>query len=800
LRARLNAGNNLFRAGDYTQAIQTFHGVFEAARGTQLMDLVARADGNIGSCQFALHQYQPALRSFLEAHRIAERIGDENETAALDTNIASLYSEIGDLTTAASWMQGTLERMSGEDGARHLPEILIQLATVRARQERMPEALDLFRRGIDGADRAGNLNLYALGWNRLGEEYLKRDDLPAAETALLEAYRVRKLNHLPLETSYRNLGRLRMRQGDLVSASHLLDRYVELAEGPQGVMPSWNIYLDRGRVRLAQGRLREALRDLRIAVRLARAWRWSAPSNDGGRVGAEALLDQVHAALIEAGNRLYLETHNPALIRETFEVAEENRASSLRAIVAGPAAETAGATSTTAGATSETPAYWEALLHLQRAEVQALRVPTPAAEDAVADARAELAHASAGEVSPALGTADAGGLTRRVQAALDSRSALLSFELGDSFSWLWAVDRSGLVLYSLPPRAQIERQISAANRALEEDLPDSTASGAALYRTLFGALAPRFQRKSRWVLALDQGEHKVLVYSHAEAPSLFDVPLAALAVETIGPRPVFVAERHSTMVVPGAGYWAESASRLDARLLSPVFVGVGDAIYNTADPRLPPARASRPARPRPLTASAAPSSRSLALPRLVASGAELDACARAWDGEGVLLKGAEASRDKLEEQLRRNPAVLHFATHFLPSGDGQASGLIALSLNRSGETELLAPVEIAHWKIHIGLVVLSGCRSAEGVAMPGTGLLGLTRAWLAAGARNVIGSRWSTPDDNGALFSALYRNLRRMGSRDAAESLRAAQVEMIQAGGWRAHPRYWGAYLAVGKQ
>jgi CHAT domain-containing protein len=383
---------------------------------------------------------------------------------------------------------------------------------------------------------------------------------------------------------------------------------------------------------------------------------------------------------------------------------------------------------------------------------------------------------------------------------LDSRTTLISFQLGDSVSWMWAVDRSALVLYALPPRRQIGERIKAAIGALREDRPDSVASGAALYQTLFGPLSPRFQRKSRWLLALDQGEHSALVYSPSDLPGLFDVPMAALAIETAGHHPVFVAERHSIAVIPGAGYWVAAITRQEARPPVPLFVGIGDAIYNTADPRLPGARTARQPSHGAFAASASTSLPSLALPRLVASGSELDACMSAWGGEGVLLKGVEASRDKLEAQIRRNPAVLHFATHFLSSNDGPASGLIALSLNRRGETELLAPVEIAHWKVRIGLVVLSGCHSVEGAVLPGSGLLGLTRAWLAAGAHSVIGSRWSTPDESGALFSALYGSLRGQTHPDAAEALRAAQVEMIRAGGWRARPRFWGAYLAVGDQ
>jgi CHAT domain-containing protein len=107
-------------------------------------------------------------------------------------------------------------------------------------------------------------------------------------------------------------------------------------------------------------------------------------------------------------------------------------------------------------------------------------------------------------------------------------------------------------------------------------------------------------------------------------------------------------------------------------------------------------------------------------------------------------------------------------------------------------------MEIAHWKIHAGLVVLSGCHSGAGAALPGTGLIGLTRAWLIAGAQSVLASRWATPDEEGDLFRVFYRTLSDQQQANPTQALRAAQLEMIRAGGWHGQPRYWGTYFVVG--
>ena len=764
LTAELRAATDVFRAGHYNAAADRYRAL--AARGTLIHDttFAARATANFGGCLFALHRYQPALQAFLDARTLAERARDSSTLAGIDTNIASLYTETNDLDAAARWIEGTRERLTNpQDRRAHLPELLLQLATIRARQRQFPEALALFRQGTADAARAGDLNLYAIGWNRLGEELLLQHNLPGAEPPLIEAYRVRKLYHLPLYTSYRSLGRLRLEQGDLRSASLLLDRAVELASGPRGQIPTWDLYASRGRARLAQGRLREALDDLRTAVRLGRAWRWSAVPDDGGRIGEEGWLEHVVAAFIEAGNRLYLRTEDPALLRETFEVLEENRASSLRLLHA--------------ARSGVLPAdYWEDMAALQTAEVRALRSGKAEDQEAAASARAAVARLEASLArQPESG---AGTLLGRAQQALSSDAALFSFHLGDQVSWLWAVDRQGIELRVLPSRAALTRQVEDAAAALHENLPAAPEEGAALYRALFGGLTGRLRFKQRWLLTLDG--------------SLYDAPLAALAAAT-GNRPTYLVELHTLQVIPGVGWWLEACRH--GTPLTPLFVGIGDPVYNTADSRL--ASRTPKAMLRPAVFSRLPGP-GITLPRLVGSGSELAACARAWDGDSRLLTGAAASTRNLQDQLQRNPSVLHFATHVLETEDGPSNAAIALSLNAGGEAALLRPSTIAQWHIRTGLVVLSGCHSAAGEVLPGTGLLGLTRAWLAAGADGVIGSQWATTDDSGALFSAFYRKLRRAGVPSPAQALRAAQLEMLHSGDWHADPRYWGAYFAMG--
>ena len=756
LRDRLAITAKLNRAERYEEAQKQTQELIVAALAAGDARTAARATGNLGGLRLALHQYRGALESLLEARRMAVAIGDSSCTAQIDVNLCTLYMAMGDLDEAGRRMQGTLERLAGLDRIEHLAQTEVLLGELRARQRRMPEALTLFRAGIEGAEAKNDWKLAAFAWNRLGEEYLQQKELNRAESPLLEAYRIRGLRNLPLETSYRSLGRLRLEQGDLDSAERFLNHAVELAAQRQGPIPSWDVYRYRGRLRLAQGRLAEAMSDLRTAVRLGRAWRWSAPPDDASRMGNEGWLDQVYSAFIDAGNRLYRQTGDRSLVRETFEAVEENRASSLRLLIQGRIA----------AAEALPVSYWPAVTRLQRAEVDATRLATPAAEQEALSARAALSQIESAAFSAPPAASD--GLLVRTQAELSPSDALIAFHLGDSACWMWAVAQNRIAVYPLPARKEIHALAAAFSESVQSSSPDMRRAGESLYAALFGRLAPEFLNKNRWLLALDD--------------ALFQVPFAALpAGDSLS-----MAERRVIEVVPGAALWTNHPPRSVPGL----FLGVGDPVYNPADPR----RAHSAHRPSPIqTVSFA------VLPRLVASASELDVSAGAWNGGHELLEGSDASRAALMAGLARNPSVIHFATHFLESPGPDPHGAIILSLNANGEPETLNPAEIASWRVDTDLVALSGCHSSAGAVLPGSGLLGLTRAWLAAGARGVLASHWPVPDDGGPLFAAFYRNFGVLRQNPAA-ALRAAQVEMAASGGWRANPSYWAAYFVMGKE
>jgi CHAT domain-containing protein len=148
--------------------------------------------------------------------------------------------------------------------------------------------------------------------------------------------------------------------------------------------------------------------------------------------------------------------------------------------------------------------------------------------------------------------------------------------------------------------------------------------------------------------------------------------------------------------------------------------------------------------------------------------------------------------------MSTGPAVIHFGTHFIEAAQSPRYQMIALSLAASGELQFLSPLEITRSRTKAALVVLNGCRSGQAEILPAAGLMGLTRAWLVAGARAAVATHWSTPDDNGAFFISFYGHLKKHPDAGPSEALRRARLDMLRAGGWRSNPQYWATYFLLG--
>jgi CHAT domain-containing protein/lipopolysaccharide biosynthesis regulator YciM len=145
--------------------------------------------------------------------------------------------------------------------------------------------------------------------------------------------------------------------------------------------------------------------------------------------------------------------------------------------------------------------------------------------------------------------------------------------------------------------------------------------------------------------------------------------------------------------------------------------------------------------------------------------------------------------------------VLHFATHaFVNSEKPELSGLLLAQDTIGGEDGVLYSGEIYNLKLNSDLVVLSACETGLGKIQKGEGIIGLTRALLYAGTKNIIVSLWKVTDKSTSnLMVDFYKNsLASKGQQSHSEALRNAKLKMINEGKY-AQPFFWSPFILIGK-
>jgi tetratricopeptide (TPR) repeat protein len=140
-----------------------------------------------------------------------------------------------------------------------------------------------------------------------------------------------------------------------------------------------------------------------------------------------------------------------------------------------------------------------------------------------------------------------------------------------------------------------------------------------------------------------------------------------------------------------------------------------------------------------------------------------------------VLMDEGASRERFLEDSG-GCAVLHFATHAVVDASHPDHSAIVLA-----NSELVNAREIEGLQLGADLVSLSGCSTANGYLVAGEGTLGLTRAFLLAGARTVVASWWDVEDAAARRFMELfYAEL--SGGEDRDRALQRARAKMAQEG------------------
>ena len=159
----------------------------------------------------------------------------------------------------------------------------------------------------------------------------------------------------------------------------------------------------------------------------------------------------------------------------------------------------------------------------------------------------------------------------------------------------------------------------------------------------------------------------------------------------------------------------------------------------------------------------------------------------------------KASESFMKHTDLENYKYIHIATHgIVNTYEPKLSGLIFYP-EKGKDDGILYSGEIYNLKLNADLVVLSACETGIGKISKSEGVIGLSRALMYAGARNIIVSLWKVSDESTTdLMVDFYTNLI-LNKETKAEALRQAKIKMIETGGNFAHPFFWSPFVLIGK-
>ena len=379
---------------------------------------------------------------------------------------------------------------------------------------------------------------------------------------------------------------------------------------------------------------------------------------------------------------------------------------------------------------------------------------------------------------------------------LDEHTVLVEYLLGEKRSLAWVVTRKGIVTVSLPARKVIEDQASSYRKALtqrvstltvRESLGEIRRSGGKLYGLVFQPIETAVTCCQTLIIVPDG--------------ALNYLPFEALVTGS-----GYLAEKHAVVYGPSASALV-CVRALNRQVVEPpkVLVAFADPMTISAPRGKSGAQTDRAKigfeRRSEVLAAEDYTERGFSLLPLPYSREEVLSISKLFpSAESKVYLGAEAREETVKSEKLADFRYVHFASHgFLDETTPGRSGILLARDPQSSEDGILQMDEIMRLKMNADLVTLSACSTGLGKFVNGEGVLGLTRAFFYAGARNVAVSLWNVNDSATAtLMGDFYRNLNR--GLPKAEAMRRAKLAMLRGSqaSWR-HPYYWAAFVVQGE-
>lgn len=328
--------------------------------------------------------------------------------------------------------------------------------------------------------------------------------------------------------------------------------------------------------------------------------------------------------------------------------------------------------------------------------------------------------------------------------------AILFYWLGEKQSYLWAINSKRTALFTLPAGAEIDDAVHRYERALlgpQDVLETANRDGSWLYQTLIAPAAGMFS-KNRRVLIVPDGSLNGLNFE--------------------------------TLLAPGdrVHYWIEDATISDVSSLR--------LLHAPATPSTSNGK---------LLMIGNPLSAGHDYGMLPNAGLEMDKIEDHFgEAERTVYAQGEATASRYLASKPGQFSYIHFVAHGTASRTSPLDSAVVLSPPGTQEDSFkLYARDVIGCPLHARLVTISTCYGAGTRAYTGEGLVGLSWAFLRAGAHNVVGALWEVNDTSTPqLMDRFYAELTKGRNPDVA--LRAAKLSLLNSKDAFRKPYYWAPF------
>lgn len=805
-----NLAGAWLQLGEYQKALDADNQALAVSRATGYSRVEVAVRILLGDIHQRLGDHPQAFEHLREALALSRQAGYRNEEAMALNNFGALHQARGELAQAIAYLEQATAAHRALGVRSVLPSDLIQLGAARQAQGQTEAAMEHFREALALSRELGIPRFEVSALLHLGPIQRSRGERAAAAEALRRALELgRAIHYVSFEIdALGELAALALIEGNYSEARARIEQAIQLIESGLATVGS---------------------QELRAGFRGKSQWFYE--------MWIESLMRQHEQNPMGDFAARALEASEQSRARSLLELLNEARAD-IRQGIAPDLRERERELRQNLAAKSDR------LARVRTSEIDKEQTIALKKEIAALIAEHDEVLTRIRLTSPryaALVQPEPLKLGEIQKQALDAKTLLLEYSLGEQRSYLFAVTPSAIHSFTLPGRKEIETQARLFYRLVTE------RGKPGVFRSA--------KENQQWLARNDQecvaaakdlsqmllapaarllGNKRLLIVSDG---ILHYVPFAALPSPATGRQgdgamgrgglrpPVSPSPRlpvslsplvvnHEIITLPSASVLAAMRrERPDPPTVRKTIAVLADPVFEESDERMmsgSPADAVAAqtkaqdewAQLRGATMDSDSDSAG-ALVRLPFTRREAEQIAAlAPEKEKRVALGFEATRALALSPELEQYRYIHFATHGLLNNTHPELSGLAFSLfdeRAQKQNGFLRGMDVYNLRLPADLVVLSGCRTALGKEVSGEGLIGLTRGFLYAGAKRVVAGLWQVNDAATAeLMQRFYKQLLGEKRMTPAAALRAAQVSMWREPRWRS-PFYWAPFTIQGE-